>query len=275
MELIHPDWPAPRGVRALVTTRAGGVSSGPYAGLNLGSHCGDQPQAVLENRRRLASLLPAAPVWLRQVHGSAVLRADEWADGSDPSCAEPEADAAIATRTGVVCAVMVADCLPILLCSERSETVAAIHAGWRGLSAGVIENTLDLLGAPESLLAWFGPAIGARSYEVGGEVRAAFIRRDPDLEKVFAPARPGHWLLDLYAAARSRLQVCGVRSESIYGGGFCTRSDARRFFSYRRDGVTGRVAALIWRESKPGGRANATKSATFRHLSSSGGQGED
>lgn len=239
MEFIYPDWPAPDRVRALVTTRGGGVSTGPYASLNLGDHCGDTAHSVLENRRLLCARTPAQPVWLRQVHGTAVLRLEGMS-------ANQEADAAIATRPGLACAIMVADCLPILVASEDSRAVAGIHVGWRGLAAGVIENTLSQLGRARSLLAWLGPAISQEAYEVGAEVRAACLARDPRLEAAFAPSRPDHWKLDLYAAARRRLEECGVRTERIYGGGFCTYRDARRFFSYRRERVTGRIAALIW-----------------------------
>lgn len=240
MQAIVPHWPAPGGVRAFMTTREGGVSNGPYASLNLGARCGDRAEAVSENRRRLAAQLPGEPLWLHQVHGAAVIRAEHH------TRAEPEADAAIATRPGVVCAVTVADCLPILVATPRA--VAAIHAGWRGLAAGVIENTLAGLAGRGDAWVWLGAAIGPKVYEVGTEVRAAFLHRDARLARAFNPRRPGHWLLDLYAAARIRLQGAGVPAERIFGGGLCTYSDATRFFSFRRDGPSGRMAALIWLE---------------------------
>jgi len=235
-----PDWPAPPGVRALMTTRAGGVSPGGYASLNLGTRCGDQAEAVLENRSRLAALLPAPPVWLKQVHGIAVVDAD----AARANGKEPEADAAVARSAGTVCAVLVADCMPVLFADERGGVVGVAHAGWRGLCGGVIEATLDAMAVPpESVLAWLGPAIGPKVYEVGDEVRAAFIERDAGAARAFVATRPGHWLLDLYAIARRRLAALGV--ERVYGGGFCTYTD-ERFFSFRRERASGRMAAVIW-----------------------------
>ncbi len=251
MQTIRPDWPAPAGVGALMTTRVGGCSAGPYASLNLGERCGDDPGAVKENRRRLEALLPAAPVWLRQVHGTRVANADE----ARRSATAPEADAAVARLPGTVCGVQVADCMPILLVDDAATVVAAAHAGWRGLCAGVIEATLDAMRvAPERLMAWLGPAIGPRAYEVGDEVRQAFLERDRAAASAFRAARPGHWWLDLYAVARQRLAARGIAR--VYGGDFCTHADATRFFSFRRDRVTGRMAALIWLEraaSRPSG----------------------
>jgi len=242
LEAIVPDWPAPARVRALMTTRAGGASAGGYASLNLGMRCGDDPAAVAENRRRLAAQLPAEPTWLRQVHGVTV--AD--ADAARARGEEPEADAAVARSLGTVCAVLVADCMPVLLADERGSVVGVAHAGWRGLCGGVIEATLDRMRVPSaSVLAWLGPAIGPRVYEVGDEVRAAFIARDARAAQAFVATRPGHWLLDLYAVARQRLAARGVTR--VYGGGFCTYSDAERFFSFRRQGAaSGRMAALVW-----------------------------
>ena len=242
---IVPEWPAPRGVRALITTRAGGVSRGAYAGLNLGLRSGDNIEDVARNRASLRRWLPAEPLWLRQVHGTTVVEAG----GGDES---PEADAALARRPGVVCAVLSADCLPVLLCDEQATVVAAAHAGWRGLCAGVIEQTLRAMDRPPAaLLAYLGPAIGPRAYEVGAEVRAAFAAACQEgealAETAFTPGRPGKFYADLYALARQRLARGGVRR--IFGGGYCTYSDAERFYSYRRDGSTGRMANLIWIET--------------------------
>ena len=245
--LIRPDWPAAAG--ALVTTRDGGASRGAYAGLNLGLRGGDDEAAVRENRRRLEALLPSRPVWLRQVHGTRV--AD--ADAARAAGEEPEADAAVARRPGTVCAVLAADCMPVLLADRAATVVGVAHAGWRGLCAGVLEATLDAMrGEPGELMAWLGPAIGPRVYEVGDEVREAFVARDPAADAAFRAVRRGHWLLDLYAVARQRLAARGVTR--VYGGGLCTFSDPARFFSYRRDGATGRVAALIWLASGSPGR---------------------
>ncbi|HKI63643.1 MAG TPA: peptidoglycan editing factor PgeF [Burkholderiales bacterium] len=236
---LRPDWPA--AVDALVTTRDGGASSGAYASLNLGLRSGDDEAVVRENRRRLQALLPSPPVWLRQVHGTRV--AD--ADAARAAGAEPEADAAVARRPGTVCAVLVADCMPVLLADEAATVVGVAHAGWRGLCEGVLEAAVGAMGvAPERLIAWLGPAIGPRVYEVGDEVRDAFLARDPASAQAFRAARPGHWLLDLYAVARQRLAAKGVAR--VHGGGLCTFSDPVRFFSYRRDRSTGRMAALIW-----------------------------
>lgn len=239
---IVPDWPAPPTVRAAVTTRRmAGSSAPPFDAFNLGGRCGDDPAAVAANRAALAErlALPAPPRWLRQVHGIDVLDAD--APAMD---AEATADASI-SRGAAVLAVLTADCLPILFCSEDGEAVAAAHAGWRGLAAGVAEATIARLGVPASrLLVWLGPAIGAPSYEVGEEVRAAFVRINPRAAEAFAPTRPGHWRCDLYALAQQRLAAAGVAS--VYGGGLDTYAD-RRFYSYRRERETGRFASLIWR----------------------------
>jgi len=242
LETIVPDWPAPARVRTLMTTRSGGVSAGGYASLNLGMRCGDDPAAVSENRARLGALLPAPPVWLKQVHGIAVADAEAARARRD----EPEADAALARSSGTVCAVLVADCMPVLLADEDGSAVAVAHAGWRGLCGGVIEATLDALHLPAGrVLAWLGPAIGPRVYEVGDEVRAAFVARDAAAAQAFVATRTGHWLLDLYAIARQRLAARGVTR--VHGGGFCTYTDAERFFSFRRQGAaSGRMAALVW-----------------------------
>jgi YfiH family protein len=241
LAFIHPDWPAPATVRTACTTRHGGVSRGPWSGLNLGRGSGDEPAAVSENRRRLrqALRLPAEPCWLRQVHGVQVARLP----GDAP---EPEADASRATTPGVVCVVQTADCLPVLFCDAAGTMVAAAHAGWRGLAGGVLERTVAALPAPPSrLLAWLGPAIGPEAFEVGEEVRAAFVEADAAAAAAFRPgAAAGKHYADLWTLARLRLARAGV--VRVSGGGLSTHADARRFYSYRRDGVTGRMASLIW-----------------------------
>lgn len=243
LQLIEPDWPAPAGVRAAATTRAGGVSAAAYASLNLGDHVGDDPAAVAGNRRRLAAALklPAAPLWLRQVHGRRVASASR--DG-----AGTEADAMVATLPGAVCVVLTADCLPVLLCDAEGTAVAAAHAGWRGLAAGVLEATVAALVAAgagaDRLMAWIGPAISAPAYEVGEEVRGACLAGDPGAAGAFSANPRGRWQLDLPALARHRLAAAGVTR--IYGGQHCTFSDPRRFFSHRRDGSCGRQATLVW-----------------------------
>jgi polyphenol oxidase len=239
-QFILPDWPAPANVRAAVTTRTGGVSRAPYDSFNLATHVGDDPAAVRENRTHLhaALALPAEPVWLKQVHGVAV--ADATRAGT-----EPEADGAFAAQPGVVCAVLTADCLPVLLCNRAGTRVAALHAGWRGLAGGVIEAGVKALGVPSGdLLAWLGPAIGPASFEVGPEVHATFVQHYAQAAQAFRAARDGKYLADIYLLARLRLQRLGVAA--VYGGGFCTVTERARFFSYRRDGATGRMASLIW-----------------------------
>jgi YfiH family protein len=237
---IIPDWPAPRGVRALITTRSGGVSSGPYASCNLGLRTRDAPAAVAENRRRLRALLPQEPKWLTQVHGTRVVNADELTG-------MPQADASFSYRVGTVCAVLTADCMPLLLCDRDGSAVAIAHAGWRGLCGGVIEETISRMGiAADHLLAYMGPAIGPAAFEVGDDVRDAFVARDAAAAAALAPHRPGKWLADLYQLARQRLHHSGVTQ--IHGGGLCTYSDTTRFFSYRRERDSGRMASVIWRE---------------------------
>ena len=238
-DIIRPDWPAPRNVHALSTTRKGGVSSGAYASLNLGEHVGDDPRAVAANRGRLQQELSTVmPRWLKQVHGVRVAR-----DGD--SMQEP-ADASVATRAGTACVIMTADCLPVIFCDKAGTRVAAAHAGWRGLSAGVLEATLDSMGvASKDVLAWMGPAIGPKAYEVGHEVRQAFVAHSADAAKAFAPGRAtDKWWCDLYSLARQRLEAAGV--QSIHGGGLCTYTERERFYSFRRDGECGRMATLIW-----------------------------
>lgn len=235
---ITPAWPAPKGVRAASTLRRGGVSQGSHAGLNLGLHVGDDAPCVTENRRLLreALQLPAEPIWLGQIHGSRVIRAE-----SSPS---READAALTSAAGVVCVVMTADCLPVLLCDRTGSCVAAVHAGWRGLAGGVVEATVAAMDCRE-LIAWLGPAIGPDVFEVGTEVRQAFIDRLETCQAAFRP-HGDKWLADLYRLARIILARAGV--SEVHGGGCCTYADPESFFSYRRDGQTGRMATLIWRE---------------------------
>lgn len=237
-EWIVPGWPAPARVRALITTRSGGVSVGPYASLNLGEHVGDDPLAVAENRRRLVRHLPAEPFWLSQVHGTRVLRAEGAAPGA-------EGDAAFTREKDVVCAVMTADCLPVLLCDAAGSVVGVAHAGWRGLAGGVAQATVAAMGVPpDSLLAYLGPAIGPGAFEVGDDVRAAFLHQTAEAARGFVPHGAGKWLADLYELARQCLRQAGVGK--VFGGGYCTVAEPQRFFSYRRDKTTGRMAALIW-----------------------------
>lgn len=241
---LIPEWPAPPGVRAVSTLRTGGHSNGPWASLNLGDHVGDDPAAVAANRARLVAQLglPTEPCWLRQVHGTTVVDAV-------PAPVRPEADAAVTDRRGLACVVLTADCLPVLLARRDGSRVGAAHAGWRGLVAGVLEATVARLcaggGLPGDVVAWLGPAIGPGAYEVGSDVREAVLAGDPGAAEALRPARPGHWWLDLYAAARRRLARAGVTA--VYGGAWCTATEAGRFFSYRRDGTCGRQATLIWR----------------------------
>jgi len=237
---IRPDWAAPDGIGAAVSTRQGpGVSAGPYGRLNLGLRSGDDLGAVAANRASLVTALglPAEPLWLRQVHGTDV------AEGVAAEGEEPVADAAVARGPGQVLAILTADCLPVLFVSADGQTIGAAHAGWRGLAAGVLENTVNAMGA-EGVQAWLGPAIGGGSYEVGDEVREAFVSHDAGAAEAFTATRPGHWLCDLYVLARRRLAAAGVTRVS--GGGFDTFTD-HRLYSYRRDGAqSGRFASLIW-----------------------------
>ena len=236
---LHPDWPAPANVRAAVTLRSGGVSSGPYASLNPGDHVGDEPAHVAENRRRLraALALPAEPQWLQQVHGAQVAHL--------PGAAHHADDAAWTQQAGVVCAILSADCLPVLLCDRAGTVVAAAHAGWRGLAAGVLEQAVSALPvAPADLLAWLGPAIGPAAFEVGAEVRQAFVQAQAQAARHFRAVAGGKHLADLFGLARQQLQRAGVKN--ISGGGWCTYSEASRFFSHRREAPCGRMASLIW-----------------------------
>ncbi len=236
---LVPDWPAPAAVRAFVTTRAGGVSGGEYASLNLGRSGGDAPANVGRNRAIVRAFLPEEPRWMAQVHGAAVARLDE------ARVAEPRADAAVAHVPGRVGVVLTADCMPVLLCDEAGGAVGIAHAGWRGMAAGVLENTVAALDvAPARLHAWMGPAIGPDAFEVGPEVRAAFVAADARATDAFRAQAGGKFLADLYALARQRLARAGV--ERVHGGGFCTWREAERFFSYRRVPASGRMGAFIW-----------------------------
>ena len=234
---LVPDWPVPTSVRACVTTLSGGVSQPPFHSFNLGDHVGDDPQAVAENRRRLRDALDCQPAWLSQVHGVRAVEADP--------ARVLEADASWSATPGVACVILTADCVPVLFCDRAGTRVAAAHAGWRGLASGMLETTLEALAcAPGDVLVWLGPAIGPQAFEVGPEVREAFLVGYPQAQAAFQPsANPGKFLTDLYHLARIRLAACGVAA--VYGGGLCTWSDPR-FYSYRRAARTGRFASLIW-----------------------------
>ncbi len=241
---IVPDWPAPLNVKALFTTRNGGVSGGKneaYATLNLGCHVNDDLSDVSKNRALLSTRLPAAPKWLKQVHGTTILCLDD----EETSL---QGDAALSRTVGTVCAVMVADCLPVFLCDRAGTTVAIVHAGWRGLAASIVEKTVAEMGKDQTeIIAWLGPAIGPKCFEVGEEVREVFVDYDSQSSPAFVPqqGRNGDkWLADIFQLARLRLASAGVTA--VFGGDVCTYSDPSRFFSYRRDGDTGRMAALIW-----------------------------
>lgn len=254
---LIPDWPAPAGVRALFTTRAGGVSQAPFDALNLGDHVGDNPQAVAANRAMLQQAMGAKPVFLSQVHGSHTVHvSDTTPDGI-------AADACVTSQSGLACTIMVADCLPVLLTNESGTLLAAAHAGWRGLLGqaghGVLEEVVECFRIPVSvssgnhaakLIAWLGPCIGREAFEVGDEVRAAFVQHDPLASALFTPNRSGKWMADLQGLARQRLAALGVTD--IYGNdgsrAWCTVSHPSRFFSYRRDGICGRMAVCIWRD---------------------------
>jgi polyphenol oxidase len=242
--VLTPEWPVPDGVRAAFTLRGGGVSAGPFDSLNLGAHVGDAAAAVAENRRRVRVQLdlPAEPTWIEQVHGTRVVDLDALPEAAP--CAM--ADGVVSRRTRRVCVVQVADCLPVLLAARDGSAVAAAHAGWRGLAAGVLEATVAALGvAPDRLQAWLGPAIGREHFEVGEEVRTAFVGQDGGAVTAFAGNARGRWQCDLAALARRRLAALGVTA--VFGGSWCTYADPARFFSHRRDGQCGRMAALVWR----------------------------
>jgi polyphenol oxidase len=239
IDWIVPDWPVPKAVRALITTRTGGVSEGPYASLNLGDHVGDDAHAVASNRAILQHYLPSPPSWLKQVHGTSVMSLHDYH-------LPVESDASVAFGADGVCAIMTADCLPVLLCDDTGAVVAAAHAGWRGLCAGVIENAVSAMKTPaEKIMAYLGPAIGPQHFEVGDEVRRAFMQDSAEAARAFIAKSEGKWLADIYLLARQRLNAIGVTR--IYGGEFCTVAE-QRFFSYRRDKITGRMASFIWLE---------------------------
>jgi YfiH family protein len=236
---IQPDWPAPANVKALQTTRHGGVSVAPYDTLNLGLHVGDDPVRVSRNRQSLAPFMPTEPVWMEQVHGIEVANADA-------AACRVVADASVAKQRGSVCVVMTADCLPVLLCDEDGTVVGAAHAGWNGLGAGVIEATVHEMGvAPQKLMAWLGPAIGPEAFEVGAEVRETFMAHDANAALAFRPhGEQGKHFADIYLLARQRLNALGITR--IHGGTHCTYCQKDQFYSYRRDGVTGRMGTFIW-----------------------------
>ncbi len=242
IELIRARWPAPPQVQAISTTRRGGCSRPPYAGLNLADHVGDRRQDVETNRDWLRQHLHLSrqPAWLRQVHGTRVTEVTGRSDA-------PEADGSVTDCRGVVCAVLTADCMPILLCDREGRRVAALHVGWRGLSAGIIESGIRAMGlAPEQLMAWLGPAIGPQAFEVGTEVRDIFLSRDRQAARAFRPSESDRWFADIRALARWELRNQGVTA--VYDRSECTYSDPKRFYSYRRDKTTGRMASLIWIE---------------------------
>lgn len=240
---IIPDWPAPTGVHALVTTRQGGTSTGPWVSFNLASHVGDDATAVTANRAQLRQSLPSEPPWLTQVHGTLCVDAAQVRSGI-------EADASFTRQRGVVCAVLTADCLPVLLCDDQASVVAAVHAGWRGLADGVIEASVAAMQTTgEQLMAWLGPAIGPTAFEVGADVRDAFLAHDMQAAQAFTSIAADKWLCDIYLLARQRLQALNIRRiTSTEFSDYCTVRDIDRFYSFRRDGVTGRMASCIWLE---------------------------
>ena len=252
IKLITPDWPAPKNIHAYSTTRLHGVSEGVFSGLNLALHVGDKPESVKSNREHLSSSLklPTAPYWLNQVHQATAINAAE-----QTNQITPDADASFSLSKNQVCVVMTADCLPVLICNRQGNKVAAAHAGWKGLADGVIESTISKLNeTPDQLLVWLGPAIGPESFEVGEDVRQVFLRKfevsglsqqfAEEVQSAFIENRAGHYLADIYQLARLTLKLIGV--EAVYGGEYCTFNDANHFYSFRRDGKTGRQASLIW-----------------------------
>jgi YfiH family protein len=239
-DFLRPNWPAPKTIHAAMTLRTGGVSQPPFASLNPATHVGDNPDAVQANRLIIKEKLrlPSDPIWLEQVHSNRVVCADQ------PITAP--ADASFTAQAGVVCAVLTADCLPLLFCSRDGEKIAAVHAGWRGLQAGIIGNTVAALQTTD-LFVWLAPAIGAACFEVGDDVREAFYDKNQQFTSAFMPKANGKWLADIYQLARLELNCLGITH--LYSDGFCTVSDAARFYSYRRNGQTGRMATLIWKDA--------------------------
>jgi YfiH family protein len=244
VDCIRADWPAPENVQAFTTTRINGFSAGPYASLNLAQHVADDLSTVARNRARLIEHfhLPSQPVWLQQTHSNTVITADDYQNCRIP----PEADASWTSSSGVVCAVLTADCLPVFFSHKQGERVAVTHAGWRGVLNGIITSSFLATGiAAEDCLVWLGPAIGAENFEIGADVYQAFIRKNPQNAIAFRQTDEQHWLCDIYQLARIELQQLGI--QSVYGGGLCTYADEEHFYSFRRDGVqTGRMASLIW-----------------------------
>ncbi len=239
IQQINANWPAPKNIYAMSCLRTGGVSKGPFSSLNLAAHVGDEEFSVTENRNRLRSSfnLPTEPAWLEQTHSNKVVCLDKQPRNL-------QADASYTIMPSIICAVLTADCLPVLICNESGTKIAAIHAGWRGLLSGIIENTIKALQEPR-LLAWLGPAIGSDCFEVGNEVRAAFCKKSNVFSRAFRAQENNKWLADIYQLSRITFAEFGV--ENVYGGSFCTMTEKQRFFSYRRDGETGRMATLIWR----------------------------
>lgn len=242
--MLTPNWPAPLNVKAVSTTRQGGFSQAPFDSMNVGTHVGDDASVVKKNRDQLKQLihLPNSPLWLTQVHGTDVIHTSSWKKSS-------QADAIYSDQPNQVCAIMTADCLPVLFTDRQGKQVAAAHAGWRGLLNGVLENTVSqFTGAREDILVWLGPAIGPSQFEVGQEVYAAFTAYSQDAKQAFKVSDQTHYLADIYLLAKQRLSALGITQ--IYGGDFCTVTEKQRFFSYRRDGITGRMVSLIWIAAK-------------------------
>jgi len=242
--MIYPDWPAPENIKAFSTTRQGGFSLSPYNSLNLGDHVGDDINTVNKNRAALLiqENLPESPRWLKQTHSTTVSLASNWQQGD-------EADAMVSAYNNQICTIMTADCLPLLLCNQQGNKVAAIHAGWRGLSAGIIEKTLSHFSSPcQEIMVWLGPAIGPSQFEVGTDVFTQFTAQSTSAHLAFQQIDSEHYLADIYLLAKQRLNALGITN--IYGGEHCTVSDSTRFFSYRRDGMTGRMASMIWIDPK-------------------------
>ncbi|WP_417542794.1 peptidoglycan editing factor PgeF [Methylophaga thalassica] len=244
LEFITPEWTMPDHIQAYTTTRKDGISPSPYDSLNIANHVNDTPENVEKNRAALNSALklPASPLWLQQTHSTQVINSQDWQEGI-------EADAIYSNQTNHVCAIMTADCLPLLLSNASGTEIAAVHAGWRGLADGIIEKTLAQFdAAAEHIYAWLGPAIGPEKFEVGLDVYEAFLSHDPMAEVAFQQSDDSHFLADIYQLARLRLRQHGV--SQLFGGNYCTMTDASRFFSYRRDGETGRMVSLIWISDK-------------------------